>query len=242
MGHKEKAMKATGICGAMLMTLLAGACQQHAAAPAAAGPGANADGFRDSFAVDKRVLRPTGRSEYFRLEPGAVSTFKEGRTVLTIRVLNETKLVDGVKTAVVEEREETGGTPKEISRNYFAIDPATGDVYYFGEDVDMYKGGKVSGHEGSWLAGANGARFGLAMPGHPKVGDRFQQEIAPGSAMDRVEIVSISERVKTPAGTFERCVHVKETTPLEKDAGHKWYAPGMGLVKDDEMELVSHTP
>jgi hypothetical protein len=36
----------------------------------------------------------------------------------------------------------------------------------------MYKNGKVSGHEGAWLAGVNGARFGLMIPGKPSVGAR----------------------------------------------------------------------
>ncbi len=51
-------------------------------------------------------------------------------------------------------------------------------------------------------------------------------------------IVSLDEELKTPAGTF-KCVHVKETTPLEKDVSHKWYAPGVGLVKDDGFVLTS---
>ena len=41
-----------------------------------------------------------------------------------------------------------------------------------------------------------------------------------------------------PAGTFEHCLHLKETTPLEGDVSHKWYAPGVGMVKDDEFELA----
>src|SRR5947207_1061918 len=80
---------------------------------------------------------------------------------------------DGVTTRVVEEREEAGGSPKEVSRNYFAIDRRTGDVYYFGEDVDVYKGGKVASHPGGWHSGLQGARFGLFIPSAPKAGDRF---------------------------------------------------------------------
>ena len=76
------------------------------------------------------------------------------------------------------------------------------------------------------------------IPGRPGVGDKYYQEIAPNVAMDRVEIVSTDETLKTPAGTFEHCVHLKETTPLERDVSHKWYAPGVGLVKDDEFELA----
>jgi hypothetical protein len=72
----------------------------------------------------------------------------------------------------------------------------------------------------------------------PKVGDKFYQEIAPKVAMDRVEVVSIDETVKTPAGTFEHCVHLRETTPLERDVSHKYFAPGVGVVKDDEFDLA----
>ncbi len=114
----------------------------------------------------------------------------------------------------------------------------TGDVYYFGEDVDNYKDGKIINHESAWLAGKKGARFGLMIPGKPKVGDKFYQEIAPKVALDRVEVVSVDETVKTPAGTFYHCLRLRETTPLEADVSHKYYAPGVGMVKDDEFELT----
>src|SRR6185295_16569992 len=93
-------------------------------------------------------------------------------------------------------------------------------------------------HDSAWRAGEQGARFGLMIPGHPKVGDKFYQELAPKIAMDRVEIVSTDDTVGTPAGTFEHCLHLKETTPLEGDVSHKWYAPGIGIVKDDDFELA----
>ena len=57
-------------------------------------------------------------------------------------------------------------------------------------------------------------------------------------ALDRVEIVSADETVKTPAGTFHHCVHFRETTPMEPDVSHKYYAPGVGMIKDDEFELT----
>ena len=91
--------------------------------------------------------------------------------------------------------------------------------------MDNYKDGRIINHESAWLAGEKGAKFGLMIPAKPKVGDQFYQEVAPKVAMDRVEVESIDESVKTPAGTFEHCVHLKETTPLEKDVSHKYYAP-----------------
>ncbi len=199
------------------------------------------DGWRREFAVRKADLGPTGSSPYFRLEPGAVQVYSGWDTTLVVTVLDETMVVDGVTVRVVEERESSKGELVEVSRNYFAIDRASGDVYYFGEDVDMYKHGRVTGHEGGWRSGVNGAHFGLAFPARPVVGDRYYQELAPGAAMDRAEIVAVEEKVTTPAGVFEHCVHVRETTPLESDIGHKWYAPGVGLLKDDEVELASRS-
>lgn len=193
-------------------------------------------GWRETFSVDKADLVPTGKNPYFVLEPGHKQVYHGGGAMLTITVLDETKVVDGVTTRIVEEREEKDGKPLEISRNYFAIDKATGDVYYFGEDVDEYENGKVT-HPGVWLSGVKGARFGLMMPAKAKVGDKFYQEIAPKVAMDRAEIVALDEELKTPAGTFT-CVHVKETSPLERGSSHEWYAPGVGLVKDDEFLLA----
>ena len=105
--------------------------------------------------------------------------------------------------------------------------------------MDTYKNGKLAGHEGAWLSGVKGARFGLIMPGAMKVGHKFYQEQAPGVGMDRAEVVAVSETVTTPAGAFKNCVHMKETSALEKGmADHKWYAPGVGMVKEGEFVLV----
>jgi uncharacterized membrane protein YkoI len=195
--------------------------------------------FQDTFNVDKGALLNKGSNTYMILEPGYKLTLADGKDTLTITVLEETKVVDGVQTRIVEERETKGGKLEEVSRNYFAFDKATGDIYYFGEDVDMYDAnGKVKDHEGSWLSGVNGARFGLMMPGKPKVGDRYQQEIAPGVALDRAEVISVTEKVKVPAGTFKDCLKTKESSSLEKGVEEKLFAPGVGLLKDGSFKLA----
>lgn len=98
-----------------------------------------------------------GRNDYFILEPGYQCTYagkEDGKKVdLTITVKDETKLVNGVETRVVEERESADGKLVEVSRNYFAVGVASHHVYYFGEEVDMYKNDKIVSHEGAWLAG-----------------------------------------------------------------------------------------
>jgi hypothetical protein len=114
----------------------------------------------------------------------------------------------------------------------------TNTVFYFGEDVDIYKRGKVVGHDGAWRAGSDQARAGVMMPGIVLLGSRYYQEIAPGVAMDRAEIVSRSEYIETPAGKFTDCLKTEETTPLEPGVReYKVYAPGVGLVRDGDLLL-----
>ena len=192
-------------------------------------------------AQDKKLLGVKGNNPYINLTPGYQLFYAHGKDTDTLTVLPETKLIDGVETRVIEDREMKNGQLIELTRDYYAIDAENNDVYYFGEDVDVYKNGKVVGHEGSWLSGVKGAKFGLMMPGKPRVGQRFAQEQAPGVGMDQAEIVGDHEKVVTPAGTFENCIHVLETSPIEKGLkDHKWYAGGVGQVKDAEMTLVKY--
>jgi hypothetical protein len=201
--------------------------------------------FTSTFAVEKSALSSTGRNPYFILEPGYALVFagkEDGVEVgLTITVLDETRSIDGVETRVVEERETKNGALVEVSRNFFAISKRTNDVYYFGEEVDIYKGGKVVSHEGAWRSGTSGAQFGLAIPGSPLLGARYYQEIAPDVAMDRAEVVSLDETMETPAGKFTHVLKTVETTPLEPGAGEsKYYAAGVGLIKDGPCKLVRY--
>lgn len=197
--------------------------------------------FAKDFAIDKADLSSSGSNPYFILEPGYKLYFKSSNGDLTITVLKDRKTVDGVVTRIIEERETENGKLIEISRNYFAISKKDKTVYYFGEDVDMYKNGKITGHGGSWLAGVNGAKPGVAIPGKPKVGYKYYQEVAPGAAMDRAEIVSLTETIKVPAGTMKNVLKTLETTPLEPGTKeYKYYVRDLGLIKDGDMELVSH--
>ena len=199
-----------------------------------------AQAWQTQFKVAPAALASEGEATYFVLKPGFQSTFASPGGTLVITVLSDTQLIGGVTTRVVEEREWKGTDLVEVSRNYYALDPNTGDVYYFGEDVDTYKHGKVANHEGSWRHGSNGATFGLMMPGKPAVGLKFYQEQAKGVAMDRAEIVSVTDTLKTPAGVFDHCVRTRETTPLEPlSRESKIYAPGVGLVQDGDFALVS---
>lgn len=195
--------------------------------------------WQSSFPVDRKMMGVAGSNPSFPLTPGQQWSYRHGKDTETVTVLDKTRMIDGIESRAVEDRELVGGQLEELTIDYYAIDRGTNDVYYMGEEVDEYKNGKVSGHDGAWLSGVNGATFGMMLPGSPKVGQRFYQEQGPG-AKDRIEIKSTSEKVVTPAGTFDHSILVEESSELEKGVSHKWYVSGIGPVKDDAMELVSH--
>lgn len=200
--------------------------------------------FTESLIQDNCLFATTGNNTYFILEVGYQQTLKgiEGKdtTILIITVLNETRKIGNVETRIVEEKEMVNGKPIEISRNFFAFCKQTNTVYYFGEEVDMYKNGEIVSHEGAWFAeGKNKA--GVQMPGLILLGSRYYQEIAPSVAMDRAEIISMTETMNTPAGNFTGVLKTEETTPIEpKNKEYKYYAPGVGLIKDENLLLIKY--
>ncbi len=197
--------------------------------------------FTEDLMQTDCAFEMTGRNRYFILEPGYQLTLennKGGRLVIT--VLNETKKIGNVKTRVVEENESENGKTIEISRNFFAFCKQTGSTYYFGEEVDLYKNGKIAKGEDAWTVGGKN-RAGVIMPGLALLGARYFQEIAPGVAMDRAEIISTSETITTPAGNFTHCLKTEETTPLKpKEKEYKFYAPGIGLIQENDLLLTKH--
>src|SRR3972149_7629474 len=173
--------------------------------------------FTDEFSLDKCSFKSSGRNPYFILEPGYLLIL-EGEedkefVRLEITVLDETETIAGVTTRGVTEVEYVNDQLEEISRNYFALCEQTNSIFYFGEDVDTYRDGEIVGHEGSWKAGENGARPGLMRPGRAQLEARYFQEIAPGVALDRAEILSLTEGVVSPTGVFPDALQTEETDP-----------------------------
>ena len=201
--------------------------------------------WQDTFDLKKCTLLTIGKNDYWILQPGhqvviAKEEVGDAEQVI-ITVLHKTKMVDGVKTRIVEEKEYLNGKLKEISRNFFTICKEHNDVFYHGEEVDDFKDGKIVGHGGAWLAGVKGARAGLMMPGKIKIGMRHYQEVAPGVAMDRATILRNDLVFESPLGKLKDCLKVVETSPLEPNTkSYKVYAPGIGLIVDGDLVLVQY--
>ena len=197
------------------------------------------------FNVENCTFSTTGNNTYFILEIGyylILEGVDEGNNVkLNITVLNQTEMVGTIETRVVQENETVNGEIVEISRNFFAFCEETKSIFYFGEEVDIYEGGMIVSHEGEWRADEGDNKPGIIMPGLALIGARYYQEIAPGVAMDRAEIIENNATITVPVGTFEGCLIIKETSPVEPGAlEYKYHAPGIGLIIDEMLELVQY--
>ncbi len=238
----------------IILTLLSLAALTVGANSASGAQGTNLD--LALCAPDENSFTPEVDNSFFPLEVGqrwVLSGNEQGRTIgLRITVLEPTKSFfqrrKPVTTRMVEEIEweDTNGDGViganepliEVSLNYFA-QTQDGTVCYFGEDVEIYEGGVVVSTEGSWRADAGANAPGIFMPAEPEVGMSFQQEVAPGIAEDQATIVSTGT-VKVPAGTFEGAIKVRDFNPLDGSKGFKVYAPGVGLIVDGPLSLISY--
>lgn len=192
-------------------------------------------------------------NEYFPLIPGT-TFYYEGETDGTessnvTYVTHQTRQVLGVTTTVVHDQAFEDGVLVEDTLDYYAQDRA-GNVWYFGEDTkELDEQGNVISTEGTWLAGVSGARPGIIMPAEPERGMRYNQEVAPGVAEDKAQVLSENRRVCVEYGCFREVLLTKEWTPLQPGVvEHKYYAEGIGFILadmvrggDEHTELVAIT-
>lgn len=207
-------------------------------------------------APDENTFSLTIDNSFFPLPVGQVWVLQgreQGQPIgLQITVLDETEdLYRGKKrvtTRVVEEVEWADTNPNgvidgtedliEVSRNFFA-QTQDGTVCYFGEEVDIFEGGVVVGHEGEWRADFRRNMPGIYMPADPQVGLTYQQEVAPAIAEDRATITR-SGSFTVPAGAFPDTITVRDFNPLDGSRTTKVYAREVGLIADGPLNLSSY--
>ena len=215
-----------------------------------------ADEFTTDFRIEDCTWSAWGRENpYMSLRPGRQQVLEGEEDGTEIRaevtMLHQLETIHfttakgkplTVVARVMEEREFEDGEIVEVSRNWVARCVQTSNIFYFGEEVDNYEDGVLVDHEGAWRAGVDGAQPGLLMPGSFLLGSRYYQEQAPGEAEDRGENVRMGFAVSVPAGIFTECVQIDETNPLSSNPNAvdvKVFCPGVGIVKDESLELVS---
>jgi len=209
-----------------------------------AGPGWPATISSGDFV--KEVTNP-----WFPLKPGSVWHYKglkEGvKTTDVVTATHRTKKILGVTTTVVHDVVSFKGKPEEVTNDFYAQD-REGNVWYFGEETDELNAkGEPTSSEGSFEAGAEGARPGVLIPRHPKVGLVGRQEFLKGEAEDHFRVLDLKASASVPFFSTRRALRTREWTPLEPaSVDNKYYVRGVGTVSEmavkgpvEKLELVA---
>jgi hypothetical protein len=189
--------------------------------------------------INPATFSATIDNPYFPLTPGTTFVY-EGPTAQGLEhdefaVTHNTRVILGVTCVEVHDTVTTGGVLTEDTLDWFAQD-TDGNVWYFGENSKQLEGGLIVGVEGSWTAGVDGAKPGIVMEAHSAVGDFYRQEFLLDTAEDLADVLSLTEAVTVPYGSFTNCLETAETSPLEPDAlEHKFYATGVGNVRTVDL-------
>jgi len=194
---------------------------------------------------------------YWPMRPGARWVYRASDTTgkreqVVVTVTDRTrKIANGIVARVVRDVVTEGGSPTEVTDDWYAQDSA-GNVWYLGEATAEYEDGKVINRDGSFEAGKDGAQPGIAMPADPEPGLSYRQEYYKGEAEDKAGVITVGrEHVQVPFGFFDkRVLMTRDLVPLEPKVQElKFYVPNVGPVLSihtdgagGRAELVRYTP
>jgi hypothetical protein len=165
---------------------------------------------------------------------------------VVLTVTEVTKVVNGVRSVAVWDRDISEGILGEAELALFAQD-AAGNVWGVGEYPEEYDNGLLGGAPNTWFAGVDHANAGIAMPADPRLGmSGYLQGWAPDiDFLDCARPVKTGQRLCVPANCYSNVLLVDEWSPLDPLSGHqlKYVAPGVGntrigAVNDPEGETL----
>lgn len=146
-----------------------------------------------------------------------------------------------IEAIVIRDREYEDGELIEDTRDYFAQSD-DGTVYYLGEDVDNYKNGELTDHEGAWRLGRDTDNPGVVMPADPEKGTEFRPEDVPDITVEDAVVDEVGLRLEVGERTYSNVIKIREIHPEDVEE-FKFYARDTGLVReqpsDGRIDLVS---
>jgi len=145
-----------------------------------------------------------------------------------------TKMLDGITTAVVFERDFQDGRLQESELAFEAQDKR-GTVWNLGEYPEEYDNGVLVGADSTWIAGIAHARAGVNMLARPRVGTpSYLQGVAVSVGFrDCAKVARTGQHICDRGRCFGDVLMTDEWSPLDPESGHqtKYYAPGVGNIR-----------
>jgi hypothetical protein len=193
----------------------------------------NQGNFSESTAISNRWL-PLTPGTQFTLEGRA----NRGGGVLphtvVLTVTDLTKVIDGVSTVVLWDRDIQDGELAEAELAFHAQDSA-GRVWGLGEYPEEYENGEFVGAPSTWISGKADASGGVMMLAAPQLGTPAYLQGSARSVgfLDCAQVSQTGQHVCVPLTCYDNVLVIDEWSPLDPASGHqeKFYAPGVGNIK-----------
>lgn len=229
----------------------------------AIGQGAYDPDF-ESEDFDSDFTALSNPNPYWPLGIGHTWEYATDEESISLEVLDETKLIDGVTCIVLRDVASEEGVVVESTDDWYA-QAIDGAVHYCGEiaqNFESFPGDDPEKPElvdvgGSWKADRDDAEPGIIMQAVPAPGAPYRQEFAFGEAEDVGQVLSSSYSFGNGEGLDAfvpkaladhfcadgDCVVTLDTTPLEPDARErKYFAAGVGLFLEVDLTGESFVP
>jgi len=172
---------------------------------------------------------------------------EEDSIMVSVHFTTQTKEIMGVTCVTIVSNIWENGELSQESEGWYAQD-LEGNVWCFGTNIQEIEDGGEEYSDESWEAGINGALPGIMMFNNPFIGVWYRLNYWEDEVEDIAQILSISDSLTVPFGSFNNCLQTAEWNLLEQEeVVHKYYAPVIGLIKtemvDEEecLELVDIT-
>lgn len=205
---------------------------------------------------------PTNPNPYFPLVVGNRWEYRGGDEINTVEVVDETKLIGGVRCIVVRDQVFKNGDLAEDTDDWY-VPAKDGNIWYCGEEVkdfESFEGDDPRKPElvkidGSFKAGRDRDKPGIIFQASPIPGQVYVEEFSLGNAEDVTEILSttyavgndpeLDRLVPRPLAKLlcaGDCVVTKNFSLLEPGVfARKYYARGIGFfleVNPDTGEVI----
>ena len=159
------------------------------------------------------------------------------RVIFTVS--DVTKVIKGVRTVVIWDRDLDDGELTEGELAFFAQDK-DGNVWNFGEYPEEYQGWQKYGNPNTWITECRTGESGGTFAGNPLARKSAYME---GSSpniefLDCAKVFKMNQGVCVSGICYKDVIITDEWSPLDPESGHqlKYYAPGVGIVQVAAVE------
>ena len=150
------------------------------------------------------------------------------------------RVIDGVTTIAMLDESTDSGEVSQVGMDYLALDK-DGNVWILGGYTEEFEGGDYTNTESAFLGTDGGAEVGILSPAHVDASTpRWFISAPPGEKASVGQVVSVGTHECSAFGCYDNVRVVQEGNVGAPDNENKYYAPGVGVIKNVPLDASLH--